>query len=67
MMTTMTTMTETLARQPLTILLVLLAAVGIFLFFRACWRNIQQSSKAFTAKRDRGTDTSSETESIRPL
>jgi hypothetical protein len=54
-------MTELLSLTPLEYILIGLVALGIFLFFRACWHNIQQSSKAFTAKRDRGSGTSSET------
>jgi len=67
-------MTELLSLTPLEYILIGLVALGIFLFFRACWHNIQQSSrsssarllpkgrkKAFTAKSDRDTDTSPET------
>ncbi len=54
-------MTELLSLTPLEYVLIGLVALGIFLFFRACWHNIKQSSKAFTAKRDRGSGTSSET------
>ena len=53
-------MTEFLSLTPLEYILIGLVVLGIFLFFRACWHNIQQSSKAFAAKRDRDTDTSSE-------
>ena len=53
-------MTKLLPLTPLEYILIGLVALGIFLFFRACWHNLQQSSKAFTARRDRGTDTSSE-------
>jgi hypothetical protein len=54
-------MTELLSLTPLEYILIGLVAMGIFLFFRACWHNIQQSKKAFTAKRNRGSGTSSET------
>lgn len=54
-------MTELLSLTPLEYILIGLVALGIFLFFRACWHNIQQSSKAFTAKCDKDTDTLPET------
>ncbi len=36
-------MKQLLSITPLEAILIALAAVGIFLFFRACWRNIQRS------------------------
>lgn len=38
-------MTDILARSPLELLLIGIAAVGIFLFFRACWKNIHNGRK----------------------
>ena len=39
-------MTDILSLYPLTLLLIGIAAVGIFLFFRACWQNIRRSKEA---------------------
>ena len=52
-------MTELLSLTPLEYILIGLVALGIFLFFRTCWHNIQQSSNSFTGKCDRNTDASS--------
>jgi hypothetical protein len=38
-------MKQLLSITPLEVILLVLAAVGIFLFFRACWRNIQRSQQ----------------------
>lgn len=38
-------MTDILVRSPLELLLIGIAAVGIFLFFRACWKNIRRSKE----------------------
>ena len=52
-------MTELLSLTPLEYILIGLVVMGIFLFFRACWHNIRQGSKAFTDKHVRDIDTSS--------
>ncbi len=39
-------MTQVLSLTPLEFILIGLAAGGIFLFFRACWRNIQQERES---------------------
>jgi len=52
-------MTDILSLSPLELLLIGIAAVGIFLFFRACWHNIQQSSQVSTGKHDSDTNKSS--------
>lgn len=36
---------EQLPASPLELLFMLFVAVGIVLFFRACWRNIQSDSR----------------------
>jgi len=38
-------MTELLSLTPLEYILLGLVAVGTFLFFRACWRNIQTGNR----------------------
>jgi signal transduction histidine kinase len=40
-------MAELLSLTPLEYVLIGFVALGIFLFFRACWRNIQQNSRDF--------------------
>ena len=39
-------MTELLSLTPLEYILIGIVAVGIFLFFRACWQNIRRSKEA---------------------
>ncbi len=39
-------MTELLSLTPLEYILLCLVAVGTFLFFRACWRNIQAGRRS---------------------
>lgn len=38
-------MTDILSLSPLEYILIGIAAVGIFLFFRACWQNIRRSKE----------------------
>jgi len=48
-------MTELLSLTPLEYILICFAAVGIFLFFRACWQNIQAGRRPQRAPKQKDT------------